>query len=322
MIFNSHTVLISGAGQLGSRYLQGLSKCKTPLCINVQDISTEALRQAEWRWQEVGGPLTNHEVLFHTEIRKCSQHYDLAIIATTAHSRPEVVKGVAQHSKVCYWLLEKVLAQNTLGLDEIQFYVGSKSLAWVGNPRRIVPWHRLIKEHLKLGSPLHLTVSGGPWGLACNAVHFLDLLAWWSGESLESVCTDQLEDRWFQSKRSGYWEIHGTLRATFSGGSTAKLISRHSGDPTNLIELTEGKSSWRIDEVKGTAICSSGLEIPGLLPYQSEITAEIVDEILSSGNCQLPTLATSLTIHRIFIDSMLGHWQQHNDPSALFVPIT
>ena len=190
-----NNILISGAGQLGSRYLQGLSQCRNPLRIHVQDIASKSLKQAEQRWQEVGGVSTHHKVSFHSEINQCPQQLDLAIIATTANSRPEVVQEIAQHSKVRHWILEKILAQNTQGLEEIQLHVGSDSLAWVNTPRRIVPWHQVIKEQLHLQAPLHLTDNGGPWGLACNAVHLLDLMAWWSGESLVAVCTDQLNDR-------------------------------------------------------------------------------------------------------------------------------
>lgn len=315
-------VSIIGAGQLGSRYLQGLSKCNLPLHINVQDISSESLLQAEQRWQEVGGPSTHHEVLFHTDIEQCPQQLDLVIIATAAYKRPEIVREIAQHSRPRYWLIEKVLAQNTQGLLDIQKYVGGKSLAWVNTPRRIVPWHQRIKTQLQSNSPLHLTVIGGPWGLACNAVHFLDLMAWWSGESLVSVNTEQLENRWINAKRPGYWEIFGTLSAIFSGGSTVKLISRANGEPTYSIELNDRNGTWQIDEGKGAAEYSDGTEILGRLTYQSEITDDLVYDILNSGDCKLPTLNESIAIHRVFIDAMLGHWQRHSDPAATFVPIT
>jgi hypothetical protein len=317
----SKIVLIVGTGQLGSRYLQGLSKCRISLQIYVQDIFSESLILAEQRWQEAGGPSTHHEVSFHAEIKQYPQQLDLAIIATAAHNRPEVVKELAQRSRIRYWLIEKVLAQNRQGLAEIQFHVGD-ALAWVNTPRRLVPWHQRIKAQLQLNSLLHLTVAGGPWGLACNAVHFLDLMAWWSGEALVAVCSDQLEDRWTKAKRAGYWEIYGTLTATFSGGSTAKLISGASGDPTYLIQLTDGNGTWRIDEGKGTAVYTDGTEIPGRLTFQSEMTAALVDEILNTGDCKLPTLNASIAIHRVFIDAMLEHWQRHSDSAATFIPIT
>jgi predicted dehydrogenase len=317
-----NSILVSGAGQLGSRYLQGLNQCRDRLNIYVQDISAESLLQAEQRWQEVGGLSTDHQILFHTDIKQCPKQLDLAIIATTAYNRSEVVLKIAQHSKVRFWILEKVLAQNTQGLTEIQLHVGSSSLAWVNTRRRIVLWHQMIKEKLHLQTPLHLTVTGGPWGLACNAVHFLDLMAWWSGESLVAVCTDQLDDSWFKAKRAGTWEIYGTLKATFSGGTTAKLTSSSSHAPAHFIEITGGNGSWRIDEESGTAVCTDGTEILGRIPYQSEMTATLVDEILKTGNCRLPTLYESVAIHRPFIDAMLGHWRCYGDPAATFVPIT
>jgi predicted dehydrogenase len=319
---SANNILIAGAGQLGSRYLQGLSKCRNPLRIHVQDIASKSLKQAEQRWQEVGGVSTHHKVSFHTEINQCPQLLDLAIIATTANSRPEVVQEIAQHSRIRYWILEKVLAQNTQGLEEIHLYVGSKSLAWVNTSRRIFPWHQMIKEQLLLQKPLHMTAMDGPWGLACNAIHLLDLMVWWSGETLVAVCTDQLNDSWFRTKRVDMWEICGTLMATFSGGTTLKLSSNSSEAPTCFIELTDGNSTWRIDEAKGTAVCTDGSKIPGHLPYQSEITPNLVDEILATSDCQLPTLIASIATHKVFIDAMLSHWQNHSDPAATFVPIT
>jgi hypothetical protein len=173
-----------------------------------------------------------------------------------------------------------------------------------------------------LQSPLRLKVTGGPWGLACNTVHFLDLMAWMSGESLVEVFTDQLDDSWFEAKRAGMWEISGTLTTTFSGGTTAKLTSSSTHDPTYLIELTDGNGTWSIDEINGTVVHTDGTEMPGRLAYQSEMAAPLVDEILDTGDCKLPTLYESVAIHRLFIDAMLGHWQRHSDSAATFVPIT
>jgi saccharopine dehydrogenase-like NADP-dependent oxidoreductase len=56
-------VLIAGAGQLGSRYLQGLSKAIEPLDIHVFDLSAEPLTRAEQRWNEMQ-PVSKHETHF------------------------------------------------------------------------------------------------------------------------------------------------------------------------------------------------------------------------------------------------------------------
>jgi hypothetical protein len=52
------------------------------------------------------------------------------------------------------------------------------------------------------------------------------------------------------------------------------------------------------------------------------MTTSLVDEILATGNCQLPSLKTSVAIHRVFVDAVLGHWRRHIDPAAIFIPIT
>ena len=49
----SATILITGAGQLGSRYLQGLTNCKETLDIYVNDISERSLQIAKQRWEQV-----------------------------------------------------------------------------------------------------------------------------------------------------------------------------------------------------------------------------------------------------------------------------
>ena len=48
-----YRVAIIGAGQLGSRYLQGMASCKLPLDIIVIDPNQESLIQAQDRWNEV-----------------------------------------------------------------------------------------------------------------------------------------------------------------------------------------------------------------------------------------------------------------------------
>ena len=49
----SATILIAGAGQLGSRYLQGLANCRNTLDIYVQDISKHSLQIVKQRWEQV-----------------------------------------------------------------------------------------------------------------------------------------------------------------------------------------------------------------------------------------------------------------------------
>ena len=313
-------ILISGAGQLGSRYLQGLVKCRLPLRIYVQDIYEESLVRAKQRWNEVLVPKSPHEVSFHTSLTSLPREVDISIVTTTADVRPKVVGDIASRTDVRYWVLEKVLAQSELGLDQILLRI-KKGPAWVNTPRRMIPWHKKIKSQFNRSSPLNLKFQGKLWGLASNAVHFLDLLGWWAGETLQSVNTEHLKKNWFESKRPTYWEVLGNVEAQFSGGSFAMLGAGES-DVSDDLEVSNGGLSWLIKEADGIARRSDGVEISGHMINQSEMTATLVESILETGTCDLPTLKESVALHRILICGFLRHWRQAGNPNATFVPIT
>lgn len=316
------TVVISGAGQLGSRHLQGLSTCSLPLDIYIQDPSEGALKMSKERWLEVAvGGETPHRLSLCRTLSELPRQVDLAIVATPADVRPQIVAEIAKQSQVSYWVLEKVLARSEEGLQRILRSVSRTGQAWVNTPRRALPWHQQIKAVLAGDRPMTLRVDGGDWGLACNSIHFLDMFAWLTGETLEGMRTEGLDPQWVPAKRPGNMEVMGTLDARFSGGSSVKLIARP-GDVVYAFEFADGKHVWHMDEVAGTASRVDGLTIPGRIPYQSEVTGGLVETLLETGNCALPTLDQSTQMHSVFLHSLLSHWQLHVDANATEVPIT
>jgi hypothetical protein len=313
-------ILVSGAGQLGTRYLQGIAKYRRPLRLYVHDVLEQSLVRAEERWKEARCPEFSQVISFHRSLESLPPHLDLAIVTTTADVRPRVTGQIASHAAVRYWVLEKILAQNESGIAELESHTRNATNAWVNTPRRMMRWHQEIKLKLPPRQPLVLEITGGQWGLACNAIHFLDLLAWWTGERLEYVSTEHLGPQWFASKRPGFLEVSGTLEARFSGGSRALLSAEENGGPVSMA-LAERNASWVIDEATGLARRSDGTEIPGRIPYQSEMTAHLVESILERGRSDLPTFEDSAGIHRVFLRSMHRHWQRAH-PAATAVPIT
>ena len=242
-------------------------------------------------------------------------------MATTADVRPEAVANIVNRHDVRFWVLEKVLAQNESGLDQIISCISDGSRAWVNVPRRIAPWHKEIKSRFNLNSPLNLKFEDKLWGLASNAVHLLDLIEWWTGETLQSVCVDRLDQNWFEGKRPTFWEVLGDLEAQFSGGSFAVLGAKKDGISSGL-RVSDGHLLWMIKEGEGLAKCSDGIEVPGRLANQSEITAGMVESILETGTCELPVLTESVALHRILIRSLLKHWRRSGNPGATSIPIT
>lgn len=296
--------------------------CQRPLRIVVQDRYPSALARAEARWKEAEPRESPHAVSFHTGMEALPSELDVAIVATTADARPSVAREIACRSVVHAWVLEKVLAQSESGLDELVSAVAAPGVrAWVNMPRRMMPWHRQIKAQLGLEAPLTLEVGGGLWGIACNTIHFLDLLAWWTGETLQTVRTDRLQPEWFESKRPGFWEVLGTVEAEFSGG-TRTVLSADANSASMSIVVHDRRRSWTIDETDGLARRADGVEIRGRMAYQSEMTGTLVESILERGDCNLATLEESAALHRVFIRGMQEHWTRTGRPGVAVVPLT
>ena len=315
-------LLLVGAGQLGSRYLQGFAKSSVNLKITVVDTSTSALKTARSRWVETGGELSHHQVQFADAVPSELKYIDLLLVVTSAKGRAALIEKLASQIEVRFWVLEKVLAQSVNELAVITRVTSRSRGVWVNTPRRMMSWHQALKDAFAFRSPIKFTYSGGLWGLACNGVHFLDLISWWTGEKLESIDTSSLDSFWCKSKRAGYFEVTGKLIAQYSGGRTLILEARNSVEVNALrIDLADG-TVWTVDEANGIAISSGGERIHGCIEFQSLLTARLVDKILLRGHCDLPTLRESAAIHSVFLEVMLKHWNFSQNRNDIYVPIT
>ena len=76
------TILIAGAGQLGSRHLQGVKTSNLDLDIWVFDISEESLKVAEERYNQVESK-TNKTVHYIKSLREVPFYIDVVIVASS-----------------------------------------------------------------------------------------------------------------------------------------------------------------------------------------------------------------------------------------------
>jgi len=316
-----NNIALIGAGQLGSRYLQGLAALEDSVSVTVVDRSEASLALARERLAQV--PLASgHEVQFSKSVKDIPQHLDLALVVTPAHCRARVVTDIASRHQVKAWILEKVLAQNCEQLVQIEQCIAGNNQAWVNTSRRLMGWHQAIRSLLlpEDCSSMQVSVSGGSWGLACNAIHFIDLVSWWTQASVQSVNPAGLGD-WVQSKRAGFQEVFGSLQVSYTDGSELELCC-HSGHEPTQITVTTSKGQWVIEESSGRVVGPIGQELLGQLTFQSALTAPLVKQIFQEGRCDLPTLTESISQHRPLLTSLLMHWNQSQGCQELIMPIT
>lgn len=313
--------LLVGAGQLGSRYLQGLVALKDQLLVTVVDPAEASLAVAKERLAQVQFAAP-HEVQFKSSLKDVPGSLDLVLLVTPAHCRASVVTELASRHQVKAWILEKLLAQNGEQLDQIEQGLVGHRHVWVNTPRRLMGWYQEISSQmLPAGpTPLQVRVSGGSWGLACNGIHFIDLVAWWTQSSVQCVNPSGLGD-WVQSKRAGFQEVFGSLSLTYSDGSELELNCHSGAEPIQIIVYTP-QGEWVIEESEGRLTRPDGQQLHGQLSFQSALTAPLVNQILREGRCDLPTLAESTAQHRPLLNALLSHWNQSQGCKDSIVPIT
>lgn len=312
-------VLIVGAGQLGSRYLQGLSKVTEPLDIWVVDPSAESLTRAEQRWNEMQ-PAAAHEVHYVSAQSTLPRNMDLAIVATTADVRNAVIAEIGQHVEIRHWVLEKVLTQSAAEIVDLQKMLGNCKSAWVNTPMHLWPLYRKIRELYQANTPIEASFEGFR-GLACNAIHYIDFVSRWNGAPLTEVDASGLQPEWYAAKRSGFYEIDGEICVSFADGSRLKLAS----DRNNLgykVKLKIAGDEWQVTESEGIARATDGRIIDGTIEFQSKLTAPMTQAIFAGVPCGLPTLAESAQQHILFLNALLEHWNRHMPNKLERLPIT
>ena len=304
-----YKIVIIGAGQLGSRHLQALLKIKLPVAIEVMDSYQVSLDNAKSKAAEIQENFNIKSVKYVLSLDELSKDIDICIVATTANVRSDVVKHLIAKSKVKNLILEKVLFQKIEDYQPIANLLKINAInCWVNCPRRLFPIYQHIKSLIEPNEKITYTVIGGDWGLACNAIHFIDHLSSLNGNTnfkFEKIgITDVVKGR-----RQGYFELLGTLYGKQDNGSDIFLHSRKDSNANLSIQIFSEKYLWHIDESRGElkTYFSGDNWMPVTtsftIPYQSELTNLVCEDILLNGKSDLPTYQESKSLHQAMMET-------------------
>ena len=316
-----YNVAIIGAGQLGSRHLQGLKGAASPLSITVVDSSEESLKVAAERYEAIPA-IGEKQVNYTTSLQQLSPELDLVIIATGSKPRAAIIKALLGTSKVKNLVLEKVLFPRISEYEEIEMLLKKQKInCWVNCPRRMFGMYQQIAGLIDRTKPIAMESAGENWGLCCNGIHIIDIFMYLTGESIFSVDTSRINREIEDSKRPGYIEMTGKVTITTPTGSSLTLVSEngfqgekgkfvHNGDMNVYID--EGKGYWKVGES----------EIPYKMPFQSQLTGILADEILATGYCPLTPFEISSSYHKAFVSSLLDVYSNIIGENSDILPIT
>jgi predicted dehydrogenase len=310
MRIKMENILIIGAGQLGSRHLQGLVQSRLALNVTVVDPASESLALAKLRANEIifGNQETN--ISYLQEIKE-GVVFDLAIIATTANVRFRVFQNLISKCSVKNIIFEKVLFQKEEEYIEVEKLLASNNIsAWVNCPRRVFPVYKSLKTLLKNEANFNISVKGDNWGLACNGIHFIDLFSYLTGNSDYHLDRSFLNKKAIDSKRNGFFEVNGTLHGQDDFGNSFNLTCTDEQGITVNVSIITPNFEIVIKETDGQVLIKhNGQEHkePYVPIYQSQLTFLNVEEIVELGSSSLTSFSESKSIHLPFIRSIKQH---------------
>lgn len=319
-------VLIIGVGGIGFRHFQALFSCRERIEIYVVDVNDDAIRQAKEYENTLN---TDIDVFYSKKISDVPELICVAIIATPSLPRRSVFEDLVKNHTVEKIIFEKFLFPKMDDYDYVEKIIKEKGIeAYVDCVARIYDFFNIIKDQVKDCRYFTVSIRGSNWGLACNAIHELHLIAYLAGmDTRDITCFGNLENVAYASKRDGYIEFFGKIIGRLGDKVSFSLECNHSDDPF-VYEFYTDKYYYCVNQTKRTfsKITFDGLgEIvtaPADFLYVSQITNRNVDCLLRNEKPFLPSYEDSIPLHKALLNVFLEHYKTIENRNTDICPIT
>tara|TARA_B100000579_G_C22838744_1_gene860269 strand:+ start:1644 stop:2612 length:969 start_codon:yes stop_codon:yes gene_type:complete len=319
-------VAVLGAGNIGSRHLQGLVKINKNLNIYVVDKKKTSLSIAKKRINEVKLKKYKKNFIFLQNQNNLPNKIALAIISTNSDIREGITLKLIKKTQVKYLIFEKFVFQNSKSfIKVIESLKNKKIKSWVNCPFRTFKGYINLKNKIK-NINFKMKVIGGNWGMASNLIHYLDLFSFLSDTYKINITKKKLDKKIYNSKRKNFKEISGALEIVSENGNHLNIEDNKSTEPVKVIiktkkklfKIFEEKNIVKIFDNKNKLIKQNIFK----LPYQSDLTNIVVKNILIKKNSSLITLEKSSILHKKVIKLILEHINLVQKKQTVNCPIT
>ena len=322
-------VFIIGAGQLGSRHLQALKAVNQNIDINVIDPSRESLDIAKERYETIFGN-QNNKISYNESIKNIDslKQIDIVIIATSSSVRSMVTIDLLNKFKVNTIIFEKILFTKKEDYFIIDKLLKDKNIsAYVNCPMRMMSFYNDIKESFQ-GTKFKYLVSGSQYGLVTNLIHYIDHMSFLNQNTEYSADTSFLDKELIKSKRKGFYELNGTFQVNFKNGTQGFFNCESKGNSPSVVQGFNDKVHFISKESEGKVLISKAEndwkweEITFNIPFQSQLTTILVQDLLNGDSCILPSYEESMKIHLPYLDSLLNFVNDNNELKFDHYPFT
>ena len=317
-------ILIVGCGNIGSRHLQSLLDSKnSPLDITVVEPNEITLNNAKSLFLTPSD--LHHNLTWVLDILDLTETYDFTIVATQATNRYHLVNQLLEKGNRRF-LIEKMVCQSISEYNSLlKCFKKHQAKGWVNTNFRYFSFYQKLVEYFSKNIPLTFTIVGGDKGLGSNAIHFLDLFSWFTNSNTVILNGDNLTEKLLTNKRSlGLIEFSGIISGKTHDSSISINFSNEFKN-SNIIEISNSEHHIRIDTDNSIITKIKGLDDffeDYKFQHTSELTKKIVNDVIQTDTCNLPTLSDLYSTHSELFRIFNVHIKKLTNRESDICPIT
>ena len=318
-----YKIVIIGTGALGKRHLSSILNSGLPMDVYCYDINPKAMDKFEWK-----DTFHNKTLNIVSSFDAFPEEIDFALFAMTSKGRREMFDQLTDKKQIKNILFEKVLFQKPEDYDHVGSRLKALNIrAWVNCPRRQMESYQKLKKELADAEEMRISVSGGEWGMACNAIHELDIIEYLAGSGNTCVKELKLLPVISESRRVGFKEVYGEISGCSGRCRQFSLSCMKGTDVPDMMTITSDIGQYIIIEGKQKIICmtaKNGYELeerPFVIPYQSQMTQFVMEDILLKGTSRLTEFDESARLHLQLINPMIRFFEENGMEEGI-CPIT
>jgi hypothetical protein len=316
----SFNILVVGLGALGKRHLSSILNSELELNVYGYDINPDAL--VGFQWENIYHNKSLKMISSFNEI----ENIDFALFAMTSVGRRDVFDKLVEQVKVKNILFEKVLFQRIEDYTHVQAELKRLGIkAWVNCARRQMDSYQSLRERLLPAKEMRISISGGEWGLACNSIHEIDLVEFLAGSDSTQVTSLELLPLIAESKRPGFKEIYGTVKGCSGKCKDFSINCMKDTDVQDILTINTDIGQFIVLESNRKLLSMTRdndyeLKVESFeIPYQSQMTQFVFEDILLKGSSRLADFDTSARLHLQFIEPLIkffndNGWEEKSCP--------
>lgn len=313
-------VVIVGFGAIGCRHAQALMSAEGFQKICIVEPSEQIFNQGI---SKIGADPSRFIRVRAVDDLVC-RDVQIAVVATSSEPRFRIMKHLIE-SGIRYFLVEKIVFQSMAQFDDIiKLLEHHGAKAYCNFVNRYFNNYVELKNRIKASSSrVSMTVIGGDLGLGCNAIHYMDLFEYLTGNPI-ALCDSALTPCPAENRRGSiYKEFSGVIFAEDEQNNMLSICFDPSHTGSVNLELHINGDRSLLSEGCGTEYYFGGQTAEKkafhIIPT-SRLTHRILNDIMF-GSTLLPTVMTTKNTHsHLFkqITQALGLSQTRN----VMCPIT